>query len=159
VIGTPLSSNIVNTTDDIDETIEPLKHDDDIELERLMKPKTSEQISKTNSFLPTPTLLIRPNTKMNKTSFKRTISTATTFGMQRKKRIDLTPVIFEHRRYIHRRGIIPPCTETTKKKDKLLKNRVILKDQKQDQIESQDSQSVMASLANIDLLKLDSLIV
>lgn len=132
-LTTPLSSILVNTNDDSNGTIEPLKHNDDIELERLIKPKSAEKLSKTKSLVSLPTspslsqqqrqlslLTDRSNTKISKLSVKRTLSNANSINnLQRKKRIDLAPLIIDNRRYIHRHPIVPACTQTTKRKDKI----------------------------------------
>ncbi|CAF3871830.1 unnamed protein product [Rotaria sp. Silwood2] len=169
---TPVSLNIINKTDDTIETIEPLKHDDDIELERLMNSKTLEK----NNFKIKPSLSIstpinRLPVKINKTNVKRNLLTTNTFTIQRKKRLDLTPIIIDKKRYIHRHGIVPISTETTKKEDKISKsqiifheqeqdeiskNHIILQEHEQDDIEKQDNQSVIISVANIVPLQLCS---
>jgi hypothetical protein len=162
VTSTPLSSSIVtatslspitiNNTDDTDERIESLKHDDDIRLECLMKPK----IFQTKSFLTTSIQMTRQNIKTNKVNMKRTLSNTTSFGIQRKKRIDLTPITIDSRRYLHRHGIIPPCTETTKTKDKISKNQTIIKDEKLNKIENKPDPLLMTTTPNIETPELYS---
>jgi hypothetical protein len=127
----PLSSITVNQTDNADEVIESLKHDDDIELEILLKPKPPIFIPKTLS--PSASTLIRPMLKINKANVKRTLSTANTINLQRRKRIGLTPLIIDNRRYIHRDPITPPGTETTKKKDKFSPNQIIANNDDKDE--------------------------
>ncbi|CAF0896827.1 unnamed protein product [Rotaria sordida] len=163
---TPINLNIINKTDDTNETIEPLKHDDDIALERLMK---SKKIEKNNfhikSSLSISTTMNRSSSiKINKTNIKRNISTANTFNIQRKKRLDLTPIIIDKKRYIQRNSIILRSTETIKKEDNLSKSQIIFHKQEQDDIskneiifqehEQQDNQSSIISIANIIPLEL-----
>jgi len=148
VTSTPLSSITINDTDDTDEIMEPLKHNDDIQLECLMKPK----LSKTKSLLTTPVKMIQQNIQTNKGYMKRTLSNTNSFGIQRKKRIDLSPMIIDNRRYIHRHSIIPPCTETTKKKN----NQTIIKDKKPNKIEQQVDPLFITTTPNIESLELYS---
>ncbi|CAF0782845.1 unnamed protein product [Rotaria sordida] len=163
---TPINLNIINKTDDTNETIEPLKHDDDIALERLMK---SKKIEKNNfhikSSLSISTTMNRSSSiKINKTNIKRNISTANTFNIQRKKRLDLTPIIIDKKRYIQRNSIILRSTETIKKEDNISKSQIIFHKQEQDDIskneiifqehEQQDNQSSIISIANIIPLEL-----
>lgn len=129
--GTPLSSTMVNTIDDTNEIIESFRHRDDLELERLMKPKTLENISKPKSFVTPPPLTNRSNLKITKLSVKRTLSNANSINTQRKKRIDITPLIINSRHYTHRHSIVPACTETTKRKDKLPNNKINPQNEKQ----------------------------
>jgi hypothetical protein len=128
IIDTPfLISPVINETD---ETIEPLKHEDDIELERLLKPKKSEKLVKSKSSLSTPlTTTNRPIIRINKSSIKRALSTATLLSIQRKKRIDLTPIIVNNKRYTHRNTIISTCTETTTKDDVIPINKTVLEEE------------------------------
>ena len=146
VVATSFSSNTVNQTDDIDTTIESFKHEDDIELERLIKsPQQSPNISKPKSLISTASTITRPILRINKSSIKRTFSNTNTLGIQRRKRIDLTPMIIDNRRYIYRHGIIPPCTETSRRKEKLINPRILPLSNKPETIEK-DNQSVLTSL-------------
>ncbi|CAF3340260.1 unnamed protein product [Rotaria sp. Silwood1] len=169
---TPVNLNIINKTDDTNETIEPLKHDDDIVLERLMKSKKPDITNlKIKPSLSTSTSMNRTPIKINKTNVKRNLLTTNSFTIQRKKRLDLTPIIVDKKRYIHRNGILPISTETTRQEDKICKNQIILHEQEQneisknqiilqehehDEIEKQDNQSVIISITNIVPLKLCS---
>ncbi|CAF0813875.1 unnamed protein product [Rotaria sp. Silwood1] len=169
---TPVNLNIINKTDDTNETIEPLKHDDDIVLERLMKSKKPDITNlKIKPSLSTSTSMNRTPIKINKTNVKRNLLTTNSFTIQRKKRLDLTPIIVDKKRYIHRNGILPISTETTRQEDKICKSQIIIHEQEQneisknqiilqehehDEIEKQDNQSVIISITNIVPLKLCS---
>ena len=113
----PLDS--INDMNIIEESIEPLTHDDDIQLERLINPKTSGKLPKPQSSVKaSPSTTVRPTFSNQMAKVKRAYSTAVGVNMQRKKHIDLTPMIIDNRRYVHRNPIVPPCTETMKKPTK-----------------------------------------
>ncbi|CAF2162437.1 unnamed protein product [Rotaria magnacalcarata] len=158
VIGTTsVNLHMSTITPDTDATIEPLKHEDDIALEHLMKSKKLEKKSKTKPLISTSTTSMnRVNIKANKISVKRNISTSNTIYMQRKKRLDLTPIIIDKKCYVHRNGIIPISTETTKKEDNIPNNEVIRPAELQNDIENQENQSVITSITSIIPLKFSS---
>lgn len=157
IIAASTSSSLINPTPDIDESIEPLKHDDDIALERLMKSKKTEKNSKIK---PTPSTspisMNRISPKTNRISLRRNMSISNSTYMQRKKRIDLTPVIIDNKRYIHRNGIIPSSTQTSKNEDNSPKDQPIFQAENQNEIENQDNQSTITSITTITPLTLSS---
>ena len=154
--STPFSSITLDQAVYTSETFESLKHDDDIALERLMKPSspiilTKEPIitSKPQPSASTTSSVTRPIIKINKTSIKRTLSVTNNVRFQRKKRIDITPVVIYNRRYIHRHGLTPPCTETIKNKALPSANKDLLDHVQEEKILPQTDQSV--PIASIDL--------
>ena len=163
-VPSSFSSVTLDQTVYTSETIESLKHDDDIALERLMNSQplplpVKEPIimSKAQPSASTASTTARPIMKINKTSIKRTLSVNTNVRLQRKKRIDITPVIIYNRRYVHRHGLTPPCTETMKNKA-LPISKDIVNDVQEEKILKQDDQSVpIASItdASPELLSVD----
>lgn len=152
---TPLNPNIINKADDTNETIEPLKHDDDIALERLIKAKKTEKSCKLKPSLSISNLS-RPNVKVNKSNFRRNIPTVNTFHIPRKKRLDLTPVFLDKKHYVQRNPIVPSSTETVKKDDKLSNSQIMSNEEEKNENGKQDDRSVVISLADIIPLKVCS---
>lgn len=107
----PISLEPISNSIETIETIEPLKHEDDIELERLMKSKPV----KSKTPLSPSNAPNRPVIRIHRPNMKRALSTGNTLTVRRKKRIDLTPVIIDQRRYVNRTSIVPKCTETSNK--------------------------------------------
>lgn len=104
---------ISNTIETI-ETIEPLKHADDIELERLMKPKTPK--CKTPlSTTTTTTSVQRPVIRIHRATMKRALSTTTPVSFQRRKRIDLKLTTINNRQYVNRTVLTPKSTDMPSK--------------------------------------------
>lgn len=155
--STPFSSITLDQTVYTSENFESLKHDDDIALERFMKPSppiilTKEPIiiSKPQLSASTASTVARPVIKINKTSVKRTLPiTSSVRFQQRKKRADVTPVVIHNRRYIHRHGLTPPCTETVKSKALPAVNKDLVNHVEEEKILPQTDQAV--PVASIDL--------
>jgi hypothetical protein len=133
----------MNQTDTTNELIESSKHENDLEFELLIKPKQPLTISKSLSAIGSS--LNRPLIKINKASVKRTLSTANTIRIQRKKRIGLIPIIIDNRH-----SLTPSYIETTKKKDISFKNKPILN------IEKDDHQSNELQSKNVESTSLFS---
>lgn len=143
-----------------DEPVEPLKHCDDLELERLIQPK----LVKCSTAFSSSTHSSRPVVKTRKSNIKRGQSTTSSLMVQRKRRIDLTPMIFDNRRYVNRQTIIPKCTETSPKLEMKPLNRVILDENIKTESShcpttaKLDDQSLILSSVNLNLSEVSSVV-
>ena len=91
---------------------------------------------------------------------KRALSTTNTLTLHRKKRIDLTPVIVNNRRYVNRSSIIPKCTETSNKIPVKPIDPVVLDGEtpgeQENEITHYDNGSVVSSV-NVNLARITSI--
>jgi hypothetical protein len=134
---TPSSLITINQTDITTNVIESSKQEDNIEFELLIKSKQPSPVL-SKSLSSTDPSLVRSMIKINKANVKRTLSTANTINMQRRKRIGLTPIIIDNRRYIHHHGNTSSFPETNKNKDKTFATKTILNIEKIDKQQSNE---------------------
>ena len=110
--STAFISNSLQPISNTIETIEPLKHADDIELERLMKPKATKCKTPVST---TTTPAQRPVIRIHRATMKRALSTTTPVSFQRRKRIDLKLTTINNRQYANRTVLTPKSTEMPSK--------------------------------------------